>query len=221
MLRTTRAAEAPPSRRGLGTTERDGSMGKDDQPQAARGDRHERETDDPQEFTALALAHARAVHGVATALVGALDAEDVAQEAILRAWDAWPRLRDRGAFRSWLLRITVNVCHNWQRGYNGLAARCTEPFPEGDALVRALAASGPGGNDHVAAMDLRRAINALDEEHRSIVFLRYYVGMDASEIGAILEAPAATIRTRLRRALALLHAALLPSGNYPTPRHRA
>lgn len=219
MLKRGRTTEAPPGSWRPAVEEGNGMMGRDEGRRMPQGDQsaNGNAQDELREFNALVLAHARAVHGIATALVGALDAEDAAQEAIVRAWDHWPHLRDRAAFRAWLLRITINVCRDWQRGHFGTRARLTEPFPEGDALTRALSASGPGGNDHVAAMDLRRAINQLNEDLRTIIVLRYYVGLDASEIGAIVEAPAATVHTRLRRALALLHEALLSSGNYPTP----
>lgn len=56
----------------------------------------------------------------------------------------------------------------------------------------------------MAALDLRQAINALEMDYRVVVVLRYYAGMDATEIGAALGLPGGTVRTRLRRALALL-----------------
>ena len=51
-----------------------------------------------------------AAQRVATALVGHDDAEDAAQEAQTHARGAWGALRDTNAARSWLLRITINVC---------------------------------------------------------------------------------------------------------------
>ncbi len=54
------------------------------------------------------------------------------------------------------------------------------------------------------ALDMRQAVMALPTDLRRVVALRFYAGMDSTQIGAILELPAATVRTRLRRALELL-----------------
>lgn len=171
-------------------------------------------------FDALVARHAREILGVAAAIVGMADGEDAAQEAIVRAWQAWPTLRDRDAFSSWVLRITVNVCRDWLRGRFGTRRRLTEPLGdvervEGSQLA-ALLSSDPGGSDHAAALDLRHAIGTLPDDLRLVVALRYYAGLDATEIGAALEIPSATVRTRLRRALGLLRERLAePGGSAP------
>jgi RNA polymerase sigma-70 factor (ECF subfamily) len=158
-----------------------------------------------ERYIALVQPHLPACLHVATALVGRDDADDVAQEAVLRGMQAWPALRDEAALRSWLLRITYNVCVDWRRGRFGTERFRTEPFPADDEQApAALLGEGPGANDHAAALDLRAAIDQLDAGLRLVVVLRYYAGMDASAIGAMLSMPPATIRTRLRRALALL-----------------
>ena len=54
------------------------------------------------------------------------------------------------------------------------------------------------------ALDMRQAVMALPIDLRRVVALRFYAGMDSPQIGAILELPAATVRTRLRCALELL-----------------
>jgi RNA polymerase sigma-70 factor (ECF subfamily) len=156
---------------------------------------------EPERFALLATQHTRAVLRVAAALVGQADAEDASQEALTRAWQAWASLRDEEAVRPWLLKITVNVCRQWQRGGFGRRQRSTVPLPEDGDEVLALLDLDLGTSDHTGSLDLRNAINTLDAELRSIVVLRYYGGMDASEIGAVLAAPSATVRTRLRRAL--------------------
>jgi RNA polymerase sigma-70 factor (ECF subfamily) len=63
-------------------------------------------------FAAHIPLHITTMVRVAAALVGVADAEDAVQEALMRAWQGWPGLRDRAALRGWLLRITVNVCRN-------------------------------------------------------------------------------------------------------------
>ena len=68
---------------------------------------------DYERFAPLVTPHTATITRVAAALVGLADAEDAAQEALLRAWRAWPTLREADSTRAWLLQITVNVCHTW------------------------------------------------------------------------------------------------------------
>jgi RNA polymerase sigma-70 factor (ECF subfamily) len=161
---------------------------------------------DYEDFVLGVSPHVRAMTHVAEALVGQTDAEDAAQEALVRAWRAWGDLRDAGAVRAWLLRITVNVCRNWQAGRYGTHRRLTEPLSEAnqDDTDAALIRAGPGTPGHTAALDLRRAVTHLPHDLRQIIALRFYAGMDATEIGLALETSPATVRTRLRRALQLL-----------------
>jgi RNA polymerase sigma-70 factor (ECF subfamily) len=158
---------------------------------------------DDRRYAQLVLPHADAMARVATALVGQVYAEDAVQEALLRAWRGWSSLREEAAVRSWLLRITVNVCRNWHASPFGAYQRHTEPFPQTETPTRIqfITDLGPGTTSHTSALDLRRALTLLGEEARDVVLLRYYGGMDASEIGVALDLPPATIRTRLRRAL--------------------
>jgi RNA polymerase sigma-70 factor, ECF subfamily len=169
-----------------------------------------------ERFASLVGPHSDAMAHVAAALVGMADAEDAAQEALLRAWRAWPTLRDAGAVRVWLLRITTNVCRNWQTGHFGTHRRATQSLDDAASLAlllhsRATGARAPGSGDHADALDLQHAVAALNDDLRQVVALRYFAQMDASEIGDLLETPPATIRTRLRRALMLLRDALGPA----------
>lgn len=159
-----------------------------------------------ESFARLTEPHLDALLACAAALVGPGDAEDAAQEAILRAWQAWGSVYDLAGLRPWLLRITINVCRDWQRGRFGTARARTQPLD--DEAPLAVLSTDPGTSDHTGALDLRAAINALDEETRMLVALRFYVGLDSSEIGMALGLPATTVRTRLRRALQRLRGIL-------------
>jgi RNA polymerase sigma-70 factor, ECF subfamily len=174
-------------------------------------------------FNALIAQHAERMIRVSAAIVGILDAEDAAQEAIVRAWRAWPTLRDRDAFSAWLLRITVNVGRDWLRGRFGAHRRLNESLDETETEAEfpaALFGDDPGASDHAAALDLRYAISQLDAESRTVVALRYFAGLDATEIGAALTIPPATVRTRLRRALRRLRDRLGDSSEHPAARSR-
>jgi RNA polymerase sigma-70 factor (ECF subfamily) len=200
-------AEVEMAGEGAGSTH-DGRAPADDVPQDIVSSR--------ERYIALVQPHLGAVLHLATALVGSADAEDAAQEAVLRGMQAWPALRDERALKSWLLRITYNVCIDLKRGRFGTHQQRTQPLPEADdeAIVAPLSGN-LGGSEHAAALDLRAAINALDGGLRAVVVLRYYAGMDATAIGTLLHLPPATVRTRLRRALALLRLDLHPEDSLP------
>jgi RNA polymerase sigma-70 factor, ECF subfamily len=178
---------------------------------------------DVASFAVLVPRHTSVMMRVAASLVGIDDAEDAAQEAIMRAWQAWPALREETAARAWLIAITVNVCRQWRRGAFGRNARMTRSLPVGEENheeLLALLHADPGDSDHLGALDLRAALNQLRPELRLIVALRYYGGLDATEIGAALGIPSGTVRTRLRRALELLRVQLHITGEGEATRAR-
>ena len=160
---------------------------------------------DREQFVTCVAPYIDEMARIATALVGG-DAEDAAQESLERAWTAHEQLRDPLAARSWLLRITINVCRNWWKGRYGTRQRTRADLT--DAALLGIGLFDPGSSDAAASLDLRQAIRDLPEMDRLIVVLRYYVGLDATEIGATLTLPPATVRTRLRRALERLHSML-------------
>ncbi len=174
-----------------------------------------------EDFATLVPQHTAAMRRAARALVGTAFAEDAAQEAILRAWQAWSTLEDVSRVRPWLLKITINICLQWRRGRFGRHLDRIQPYDDTPESQLATLEADPGTSDHTGMLDLRHAINALGDDMRMAVVLRYYGGLDANEIGRALDVPAATVRTRLRRGLIALraqlaahelHVALMPDG---------
>jgi RNA polymerase sigma factor (sigma-70 family) len=165
-------------------------------------------------FESLVTPHLTAILRVARVMVGADDAEDVAQEAVTNAWRRWESLREPDAARGWLLRITVNACHNWRRAHNIPTGRYALSLEE-EPQVAQTHAFAPGASDHAGRLDLRQAISALEPESQQLIALRYFAGLDSTELGAMLGIPPATVRTRLRRALLLLRRQL--NGHEPMP----
>jgi RNA polymerase sigma-70 factor, ECF subfamily len=166
-------------------------------------------------FTAIVPLYASAMLRVAAALVGPAEAEDAVQEASMRAWQSWSTLRNVDAVRPWLLQITLNVCRQWRRGLKGQQQAHLQSLPE-DADTEyhqlfAMLETDPGTSNHAGALDLRAAVNALPSDLRIVVVLRYYAGLDATEIGEVLSIPAGTVRSRLHRALLQMRERLQPS----------
>lgn len=170
---------------------------------------------DYEQFSALVTPHTATISRMAAALVGISDAEDAAQETLMRAWRAWPGLREADSTRAWLMQITVNVCRTWRarsQNQSDLNHLDTMILPEGAASAML------GASDHINVLDMRQALLALSADLRQIIALRFYIGMDSTEIGELLREPPATIRTRLRRALIQLRRALA-DGRETIPAH--
>jgi RNA polymerase sigma-70 factor, ECF subfamily len=144
------------------------------------------------------------------------DAEDLAAEAITRAWLHRGALRERDRFAGWILRILTNLFLSRRRSEASrpqqtcldeetefsLFDRLHQPFllwwgtPEQDFLDRLL------------REDLIRAIEALPDRFRIVVVLADVQGFSYSEIAGSLEVPVGTVRSRLARGRALLQKAL-------------
>jgi RNA polymerase sigma-70 factor, ECF subfamily len=126
-------------------------------------------------------------------------AEDIAQEAMLAAVRAIDSFDRRRPFRPWLHRIVVNRSLDWLR------ARSRRP--EVSSEVAGPVEDAAGGTDRLSD-ELVAALAELEPADRALVVLRHLLGYRASELGRMLDMPAATVRTRLARALARLRALL-------------
>jgi RNA polymerase sigma-70 factor (ECF subfamily) len=124
--------------------------------------------------------HKRSLVAFCYGILGnAEDAEDAAQETLLRALRALAGFRGDAAFRSWLYRIALNLCINWKRS----RAR-TEPWEDEDSY-------SPSATLSAEAIALRRlqlmeALRALPPRHRAVLLLREWEGWNLAEIGAVM-----------------------------------
>jgi RNA polymerase sigma-70 factor (ECF subfamily) len=137
-------------------------------------------------------------------LKSASDAEEVAQDAFVRAWRALPRFRGESAFSSWLHRIVA------RRAFDRVAvlkARRLRETPVESAEDLPHAATGPEPEAGTNARKLERLLAELPEVPRTVVTLYYYHDRSVDEVAEILNMPANTVKTHLRRARISLHAA--------------
>jgi RNA polymerase sigma-70 factor (ECF subfamily) len=163
---------------------------------------------DYERFAPLVTPHTATMTRIAAAFVGIPDAEDAAQEALMRAWRAWPQLREADAVRAWLMQITVNVCRTWRARGLGLRQGATDLTSYASLPLDDIPSATLDANDHINALDLRQALLTLSADLRQVITLRFFIGMDSTEIGELLGEPPATIRSRLRRAVIQLRHAL-------------
>jgi RNA polymerase sigma-70 factor (ECF subfamily) len=131
------------------------------------------------------------------------DAEDVAQEALLRAYGRFDRLRDAHRFRGWLVRIVFRMALDRARSAKRREVRETEwaqparrPAPP---TAEELAASGE------FQANFARALGTLPEKLRLVLLLAAMEGHTLEEVAAMLGLPVGTVKSRLfagRRKLA-------------------
>jgi RNA polymerase sigma-70 factor (ECF subfamily) len=149
----------------------------------------------------------------------AADAQDAAQEGLVKAWLALDRFRQDAPFRPWLVRIVINEAHNRRRAIGrqaGLALRLTEApervVPRYGSDAHGAEATAPGA-EAVALAGERRArllaaVGALREDDQLVIAARYFIGLSEAETATALALPAGTVKSRLSRALARLRDAL-------------
>jgi len=155
-------------------------------------------------FEELVLPHLDAAYNFARWLVRRPEAEDLAQEAMLRALRYFSGFRG-GSPRAWLLRIVRNTCYTWLergRGTGSELAFDEELHARSEVTPESLALAGAERERVV------RALETLPARFREILVLRELEGLSYREIADITEAPIGTIMSSLSRARKQLKAAL-------------
>ena len=125
------------------------------------------------------------------------DAEEVAQDAFVKAWIGIKEFRGDAAFSTWLYRIVVRRALDRVGMLRARRAR-EESLEEADE---------PGVQGSVPSLDSRRLarlMEGLPETQRGVIALFYYEEHSVAEIGRILEMPEGTVKTNLSRARAAL-----------------
>jgi RNA polymerase sigma-70 factor (ECF subfamily) len=135
------------------------------------------------------------------------DAEDVTQDAFLRAWEQLPKLTAPEAFRNWLLTITVNLCRSHFRKATVPTESLDNPPESEDAEeepIREIADEGVDAEAIVLQREtarlVRRAVAELPLAFREVIVLHYFEGLELADIAKILRVPIGTVKSRLARA---------------------
>ncbi|MCS7216172.1 MAG: sigma-70 family RNA polymerase sigma factor [Candidatus Bipolaricaulota bacterium] len=134
------------------------------------------------------------------------DAEDATQDAFLRAYENLRRYDLSRKFSTWLFTVAANVAKN------ALRKRRRAKDPPVEEVAR-----DPAEEVHadLRLAAVRRAVQALPPDYRTLVFLYYWHGLGVAEIAEVLRIPEGTVKTRLFRARAMIRARLVEEGVIP------
>lgn len=158
---------------------------------------------DLEAHRSILVAHCRRMLG------SSAEAEDAAQEAIVRAWRSLARFEGRSSVRSWLWRIATNVCLDMSQSPQRRAVPAAEPTGrEIDGVSRQVAEPG----DLVAEADDVRlavavAVQRLPPRQRAALVLCDVLQWRAAEAAEVMNVTVASVNSALQRARATLAAA--------------
>jgi RNA polymerase sigma-70 factor (ECF subfamily) len=168
------------------------------------------ETEQRRKFDSLVLPHLAAALSLARWLTGnATDAEDVVQDASIRAYRAVETLRGEQP-RAWLLSIVRNTAFSWlakNRPKTLLVTNDEKVFEQAEAHMFAIPRDLSVETALITRSDaetLQREIAALPLAYREVLILREIEEMNYREISLLLSIPVGTVMSRLSRARSLL-----------------
>lgn len=120
------------------------------------------------------------------------DAKEVVQETIYKAYKNIKSLKEPKYFKTWISKILINVCNDYLRK-NGMIDL---EHDENDYVKKVH------NDDEVEIkIDLYNAIDELEDKYKDVIILRYIEDLKVEEISKILERPANTIKTHIRKAI--------------------
>ncbi len=152
--------------------------------------------------------HQRRIYRLALDLTGNHhDAEDLAQQTFLKAYQGLNGFRGESRLGSWLHRIAVNTHIDLQRGLSEGARRTQRSWDDEDDFVSSAAERRPAGNPEKRAeaatiqRHIARALHGLSPRERAVFVLRHYQQLKLREIASVLDVSEGTVKSLLFRAI--------------------
>ena len=176
---------------------------------------------DTEAFELLVAAYEKTVYNVALQMTGSReDAQDLTQDAFLKAYSSLDSFRGDSKFSSWLYRIVSNLCLDFKRRQGRRpSASLTVEDDEGETLQLDIADESQSPEtlleQKLTREAVQRGLRELPDEQRQILLLREIQGMSYEEIGEVMHLEAGTVKSRIFRARKKLCAFLLKDGNIP------
>ena len=174
---------------------------------------------DVDAFGLLVTAYEKNVYNVALQMLGNReDAQDIAQEAFLKAYNSLSSFRGDSKFSSWLYRIVSNLCLDFKRRQGRRpSSSLTVEDDDGENVQLDIADESQSPETllerKLTREAVRRGLAELPDEQRQILLLREIQGLSYEEIGEAMGLEAGTVKSRIFRARKKLCAYLLKDGN--------
>ncbi len=150
-------------------------------------------------FRALVKDHMRAIYNLAYTFVRSHDeADDLAQETFVRAYQSLSSFRADSGVRTWLHRIVTNLALDRLRQRQ---RRQTRMVSLDDRLVQDLSTQADDAMTSDLRLHIERALYQLPTLQRAVVILRHMDGLSTKQVSAILHCSEGTVKTHLHRAL--------------------
>jgi RNA polymerase sigma-70 factor, ECF subfamily len=146
------------------------------------------------EFERVALCHSQSLLRVARRLTSHSAAEDLVQDCLLLAWRNFHQFQTGTNARAWLFRILFNAFYA-----EGRKLRRVPDLLPLTAHVRGISSNGAAGGLE-SAMEVSRALESLQLDHRTVLMLGVVEGFTCGEMAEILGVPVGTVMSRLSRA---------------------
>jgi RNA polymerase sigma-70 factor (ECF subfamily) len=158
------------------------------------------------------LYHRRIYNAVYGMLSDPDDAQDVTQDVFMRLHDALPTLRADEAFSTYLYRIALNLCRDRARRKKRVRFQSIDTPREGeDGDVEPMDFPDPGKlpEETLTNVELqnrvREAVTTLSTDHKAVIVMHHFQGMEVNDIARILGVPTGTVKSRLARGRDQLH----------------
>jgi len=160
---------------------------------------------DSNAFGELIAAYEKFVFNVACRMFGnAQDAEDIAQEALIKAYKNIDKFDFNSSFSTWLYRITTNTCIDEMRKRKGKETYSIDNEDEETGLSLQIKDTAPDASEKVmqqeTVSEVRKAIDKLSEEHKMVIILRDIQDLSYEEVADTLGINVGTVKSRLARA---------------------
>ncbi|PSL36182.1 RNA polymerase sigma-70 factor (ECF subfamily) [Planomicrobium soli] len=128
-------------------------------------------------------------------------AEDILQEVFLTYYQKADQFEQRSSLKTYLTKITINKCHDYLRSWKNKRSLFSEAIGN---LISSSKSPEEAVEQQMGQTSLMREVLELPTKYREVLLLFYYQEFTSKEISQLLDCPENTVKTRLKRAKALL-----------------
>ena len=133
---------------------------------------------------------------------------DIAQVALVRAYESVGRYRPVASFKTWIYKIALNLMRDQFRQRRARRESLASEIEGEDVLASAHTNGGSSPESAIMNMELWRVVGTLPDNHRLAIILKFHHGLTYEEISEVMAAPTGTVKSWIHRALKSLRGVL-------------